>query len=64
MTSLLTERITNLSNFMILGNFINTKETTDADKTIFSDTMAALGLKQCIHSPAHRLGNILDLIFT
>ena len=50
---------------MILGNFnINTRETTNADNTIFNDTMAALRLEQYIHSPTHRLGNIPDLIFT
>ena len=64
-TSILTERITNLSNIMILGDFnINTKETTNADYTIFNDTMATLRLEQHIHSPTHRLGNTLDLIFT
>ena len=26
--------------------------------------MAALGLEQHIHSPTHKLGNMLDLIFT
>ena len=50
---------------MILGDFIiNTRETNNADNTIFSDTMAALRLEQHIHSPTHRLGNTLDLIFT
>ena len=50
---------------MILGDFnINTREITNADNTIFNDTMAALGLEQHIHSPTHRLGNTLDLIFT
>ena len=64
-SSLLTERITNLSKIMILGDFnINTRETTSADNTIFNDTMAALRLEQHVHSPTHRLGNTLDLIFT
>ena len=64
-TSLLTERITKLDNIMILGDFnINTRETTNVDNAIFNDTMAALRLKQHIHSPTHRLGNTLDFIFT
>ena len=49
---------------MILGNFnINTRETTNADNTIFNDTMAAIRLEN-IHSPTHRQGNTHDLIFT
>ena len=64
-TSLLTERITNLDNIMILGDFnINTRETTNTDITMFNDTMAALRLEQHVHSPTHRLGTTLDLIFT
>ena len=64
-TRILTERITNLSNIMILEDFnINTRETTNADNTICNDTVAALGLEQHIHSPTHRMGNALDLIFT
>ena len=64
-TSFLTVRITNLSNIIILGDFnINTRETTNADNTIFNDTMAALILEQHIHNPTHRLGKTLDLIFT
>ena len=63
-TSLLTERVPNLSNIIILGNFnINTIETTSADDTMFNNTMAALGLEQHIHSPTHKLGDTLDLIF-
>ena len=64
-TSFLTERIPNLSNIIILGDFnINTMETTSVDDTIFSNTMAALRLEQHIHSPTHKLRNTLDLIFT
>ena len=64
-TSLLTERIPNLSNIIILGDFnINTTDTTSADDIIFNNTIAAVGLKQHIHSPTHKLGNTLDLIFT
>ena len=64
-TSHLTEKITNLGNIMILGDFnINTRETTNADNVIFNDTVAALGLEQHIHSPTQGLRNTLDLIFT
>ena len=59
------ERITNLSDIMLLGDFnINTRESTNADNTIFNDTMAALRLEQHVHSPTNRLGNTLQLIFT
>ena len=64
-TSLLTERITNLDNIMTLGDFtINTRESTSADNPIFNDTMATLRLEQHVHSPTHRLVNMHDLIFT
>ena len=64
-TSLLTERIPNLSNIIILGYFnINTMETTSADETIFNNTMVALRLEQHIQGPTHKQGNTLDLIFT
>ena len=64
-TSLITERIPNLSNIIILGDFnVNTIETTSADDTLLNNTMAALRLKQHIHSPTHKQGNTLDLIFT
>ena len=64
-TSLLTGRITTLSNIIILGDFnINTTETTSADDTIFHNIMAAFTLEQHMHSPTHKLGNTLDLIFT
>ena len=63
-TSFPTERITNLSNIMILGDFnINTRETNKADNTILNDTMAALRLEQHVHSSTCRLENTLDLIF-
>ena len=64
-TSLPTESIPNQSNIMILGDFnINHIETTSADDSIFNNTMATLRLEQHIHSPTHKLGNTLDLIFT
>ena len=63
-TSLLTERIPNLSNIIILRDFnINTMETISADYTIFNNTMAALRLEQHIHGPTLKLANTLDLIF-
>ena len=64
-TSLLTERIHNLTNIMILEDFsINDLETSNADDTIFNNTMAALGCEQHIYSPMHKLGNTFGLIFT
>ena len=64
-TSLLIEKLPNLNNVIILADLnINTIETTCADDTIFNNTMATLRLEQHIHSPTHKLGNTLDLIFT
>ena len=34
------------------------------DTIIFNDTMAALGLDQHVKELTHRLGNILDLVYT
>ena len=39
-------------------------DPTDNGAIIFNDTMQALGLNQHVTKPTHRLGNILDLIYT
>ena len=50
---------------MILGDFnINTEDNTNAENTIFNDTMVAFGFEQHVQEPTHRLGNTFDLIFT
>ena len=57
--------MTNLDNLIILGDFnINTEDITSVENTIFNDTMIAFGLKQHVQGPMHRLGNMLNLIFT
>ena len=64
-SDLLTEKITNLDNLIILWDlYINTEDATNAENTIFNDTMIAFGFKQDIQGPVHRVGNTLDLIFT
>ena len=59
-TSILTERVTNLSNIMILGDLnIYTREPTNTDFTIFNDTMAALALEQhitALHTDSEHTG--------
>ena len=61
---LLTARLPNIENAIILGDFnIHIEDTNDYNSKIFIDTMEALGLKQHITEPTHHKGNILDLIF-
>ena len=56
--------ITNYTNVILLGNFnIHTQDTENPDSIIYNDTMEALGLKQHIDKPTHRLENTLDLIY-
>ena len=56
-TDLLTEKITSLDNLIIHGDLnIN----TNAENTIFRDTMIAFGFGQHVQGPVHRLGNTLD----
>ena len=65
MTDLLTDNIPKYSNLIILGNFtISTENVLNPDTVIFSDTMAALGLQQHVQGPTHKMGNMLDLIFS
>ena len=64
-TDLLTKKITSLDNLIILGDLnINTEDNTNAENTIFNDTMKAFGLEQHVQGPMHRLGSTLNLIFT
>ena len=50
---------------MVLGDFnIHVNDTSNPNANIFLDTMTALGLKQHVDGPTHRIGNCLDLIFT
>ena len=57
--------MTTLDNLIILGDFnINTEDITNAENTIFNDTRIAFGCKQHLQGPMHRLGNMLNLIFT
>ena len=63
-TELLTTRLPNIENPIILGDFnMHIEDTNDYNSKIFVDMMEALGLKQHITEPTHHKGNILDLIF-
>ena len=65
LTDLLTEKITKLSNTIIMGDInINTEYISNANTDIFSDALQAFGLNQHVTNPTHEKGNILDLIFT
>ena len=65
LTELLTTRLPNLENPIILGDFnMHIEDTNNYNSKNFVDTMEALGLKQHITAPTHYKGNILDLIFT
>ena len=65
LTELLTTRLPNMENPIILGDFnIHIEDTNNYNSKTFVDTMKALVLKQHITEPTHHKGNILDLIFT
>ena len=53
------------SNNIIVGDFNMHIDNFSSNYTIiFNDTMAALGLDQHGKELTHRLGNILDLVYT
>ena len=57
--------MTNYTNLVLLGDFnIHTLDTENPNSTTCNDMMEALGLQQHIDKPTHKLGNILDLIYT
>ena len=65
LTELLTTRLSNIENPIILGDFnMHIGDTNDYNSKTFVDAMEPLGLKQHITEPTHHKGNILDLIFT
>ena len=48
-----------------MGDFnIHTQDIENPDSLIYNNTMEALGLQQHINKPTHKLGNMLDLIYT
>ena len=64
LTELLTTRMPNIDNPIILGDFnIHIWDTNDYSSKTFVDMMEALGLKQHITEPTHHKENILELIF-
>ena len=64
-TDLKTDNFLKYSNLIILGDFnISTENVSNPDAVIFNDTMAALGLQKQIQGPTHKMGNMLDLIFS
>ena len=61
---LLTTRLPNLENPIILGDFnMHIEDTNNYNSKILINTMEALGLKQHVTAPTHYKGNILDLMF-
>ena len=64
LTELLTTRLPNLENPIILGDLnMHIEDTNNYNSKILINTMEALGLKQHITAPTHYKGNILDLMF-
>ena len=64
-TKLLTSKLPNMENAIILGDFnMHIEDPTENNSKIFVDMMEALGLQQHANEPTHQRGNILDLIFT
>ena len=64
-TELLTSKLPNMENAIILGDFnMHIEDPTDNNSKIFVDMREALGLKQHTVEPIHQKGNILVLIFT
>ena len=57
--------LANHKNLVILGDFnIHVHDGTNPDSLVYIDTLEALGFKQHISTPTHRLGGTLDLIYT
>ena len=57
--------ITNHTNLVPLGDFnIYTQDIENPDSLIYNNTMEALGLRQHINEPTHKLENKLNLIYT
>ena len=64
-TEYLTSKLQEKSNNIIVGDFnMHIDDSSSNGTIIFNDTMAALGLDQHVKEPTHRLGNILDLVYT
>ena len=64
-TDLLTDNIPKCSNLIKLGDFnISTESVSNPDTVISNNTMAALGLQQHVQGPTHKMGNMLDFIFS
>ena len=63
-TKLLTSKLPNMENAILLGDFnMHIEDPNNYNSKIFVDTMEALGLKQHVVEPSHQKGNILDHIF-
>ena len=64
-TELLLTLIPKYDNIMLIGDFnMHIEDISNADNIIFNNIMEALGLIHHDKSPAHKQGNILDLIFS
>ena len=65
LTELLTDKLAQLANIRLLGDFnMYIEEVTSLDTIIFNNTMEALGLTEHVTQPMHNKGNVLDLVFT
>ena len=65
LTELLTDKLAQLENIILLGNFnMHLEEITLPDTIIFNATMGTLGLTQHITQPTHSKGGILAVFFT
>ena len=65
LTELITKRVPNQQNAVILGDFnIHMDKLEDNGAITLNNTIEAIGLKQHISGPTHKVGNTLDLIFT
>ena len=64
-TELLTDKLPQYQNSMLLGDFnVHIEDQTNTDAVVFNETMTALSLEQHILGPTHVRGNTLDLIYT
>ena len=65
MTDLLTDNVQKYPNLIILKDInISAENVSTPDVVIFNDTIGALGLQQHVQGPTHKMGNMLDFIFT
>ena len=62
-TEVLMDKLAQVENIILLGDFNMHTEETSPGTVIFNDTMEVLGLTQNVTEPMHNKGNIVDLVF-